>query len=350
MHLFSRSAVAAGVILTLSCHSAFADIDAENLIALQKEIAALRQENTLLRERARLQKENAVLRNRILPQREPTSRRAAESAEAAARHVAISSEQAYAAANRPVKAPPVVAAPVYNWTGFYFGGNVGLAAGTAYTDTAYADAALINIFGLGPFLHSNSLKLNGIIGGAQIGYNWQASPNWVLGVEADWQGSNEKNGESVSDTAVLAAATSTFATNYEEKISWFGTLRGRTGYAWDRLLIYGTGGLAYGRVSLSGTTTLTVVANPLCGGCVSGVATGAFETSSLKVGWAAGAGIESAITNNWSWRAEYLYMDLGSLDVLLPGVFPGSPNFETIAAHAHFTHNIARGGINYKFR
>jgi outer membrane immunogenic protein len=77
--------------------------------------------------------------------------------------------------------------------------------------------------------------------------------NWVAGLEADWQASGEKASRSFDPLLV----TSTAVTNYEAKISWFGTLRGRIGYVWDRWMLYATGGLAYGEVKLAGTTTVS---------------------------------------------------------------------------------------------
>jgi len=98
------------------------------------------------------------------------------------------------------------------------------------------------------FSHADTKSLDGVVGGGQVGYNWQASPSWVYGVEADWQAASQKASQSHSDPYVTLGA-STLSTTYEAKISWFGTVRGRVGYAWDRLLIYGTGGLCLWRAA-----------------------------------------------------------------------------------------------------
>jgi outer membrane immunogenic protein len=251
---------------------------------------------------------------------------------------------------KPVyRRPVVVAAPVYSWTGFYIGGNLGDSWGRSDSDTTLTGLGL----GRFAFAHSDPLKLHGVIGGAQIGYNWQASPNWVYGLEADWQASGENAGLSYSDSyagtggllGVVAAGTAN--TNYDAKISWFGTVRGRIGYALDRVLIYGTGGLAYGQVKLGGTMmdsgTTTVVAPPFTPIPFSGTAP--FGASRVNAGWTAGAGVEGALVGHWTWKAEYLYVDLGTLNLFAAGPFAT----ETISLHARFTDNIVRVGLNYKF-
>jgi outer membrane immunogenic protein len=229
------------------------------------------------------------------------------------------------------------AAPVaFNWTGFYVGGNVGYGWGTGKTDTTVTGFLAPG----GVIAHSDSLKLNGIVGGAQIGYNWQVLPNWVYGLEADWQASGEKASQSYSDAYANGLTAGTVATNFDAKISWFGTVRGRVGYAWDRLFFYGTGGLAYGQVKLAGTTmdSGVFIIFPYSG-------TAPFSASKVNVGWTLGAGIEGALVNKWTWKAEYLYVDLGSLDISAAGPFAG----ETITQHARFTSSIIRSGINYHF-
>jgi outer membrane immunogenic protein len=144
------------------------------------------------------------------------------------------------AADMPVKAPPkaVAPAPAYSWTGFYVGGNVGYSWGRPDGDTTLTGFGLLT---LGPvvvagpftFAHSDPLKFHGVVGGAQLGYNWQVSPNWVYGLEADWQASSETAGLNYADPysggigpfGIVGTAT----TSYEAKISWLGTVRGRLG-------------------------------------------------------------------------------------------------------------------------
>jgi outer membrane immunogenic protein len=123
-------------------------------------------------------------------------------------------------------------------------------------------------------------------------------------------------------------------------------VRGRLGYAWNDVLLYGTGGLAYGEVGLSGTSASTVTTS---GAGVGGppfttVTAKSFAASAVNLGWTAGAGIEGALANNWTWKAEYLHMDLGSVSVT--GI---AATGATFTASSKFTDDIVRVGLNYRF-
>jgi outer membrane immunogenic protein len=175
-------------------------------------------------------------------------------------------------------AAPPPPAPVYSWTGFYIGGNVGYSWGDAHTDITGSGSttAFLGFPNTPPggfpasfgFADSNTARLDGVIGGGQIGYNYQLNPKWVLGIEADIQGSGERGSNTFLDTfsTPLCGAlggtgilncfqngtlNGTAVTTYEAKIKWFGTVRGRVGYLIsDQVLFYGTGGLAYGGVDV----------------------------------------------------------------------------------------------------
>jgi outer membrane immunogenic protein len=248
-----------------------------------------------------------------------------------------------------VAAPPF--APAYNWSGFYIGGNIGHGWSTIDADAMFTGIGTPSKFGPFAFAHSDALKFRGTVGGVQIGINWQPSSHWVYGLEADWQASGEKGSfssiDSYDGTRLGFVASGTANTSYDARISWFGTVRGRIGYVWDRLLIYGTAGLAYGQVKLAGTMTdsgSTLVIAPPFTPVPFGATTG-FSASRVNTGWAAGGGVEGALVSNWSWKAEYLYLDLGSLDLFAPGPFVSS----TISAHARFIDNIVRVGVNHRF-
>jgi outer membrane immunogenic protein len=239
-------------------------------------------------------------------------------------------------------APP---APAFSWTGFYIGGNAGYGWGNAKEDVTYVQP----LFGATPpgFSQSESTKLNGIIGGAQIGYNWHAVPNWVFGIEADWQGAGQKGDDAFPTFhyTVFPFTSGTVDVATGAKISWFGTVRGRVGYAWDRWLVYATGGFAYGRVSASASTAETSIANAPGITFVS-VGTSASSDASTKAGWAVGGGIENALTDKWTWKIEYLYLSLGSLDLATSGpIYIG----ESTTVHANFVNHVVRFGLNYKF-
>jgi outer membrane immunogenic protein len=206
---------------------------------------------------------------------------------------------------RSVYREPAVVAPVFSWTGFYIGANLGYGWGSG-------DGTItVGGFGSGPISGDGS----GILGGGQIGYNWQAGP-WVFGVETDFQGSGSKG--SVTATAPGWAMVAT------QKTPWFGTIRGRLGYAFDRTLVYATGGGLYGNAELNGTTT----------------ASGSFSSSDTFWTWTVGGGIEHMFLPNWSAKIEYLYAGT-------PSSGPVPPLTTAITGSAHA--NIVRGGINYHF-
>jgi outer membrane immunogenic protein len=254
------------------------------------------------------------------------------------------------------KAP--AASPLYNWSGFYIGVNAGYGWGKANTDIASAAG---NPFGGGEdpfdplpaFAHSDSGRLNGPNGGGQIGYNWQFAPMGVFGIEADLQSTRQKHSNRFTDSFSvhndadnITFLDGTIATDYEAKISWFGTVRGRLGYASNGVLLYGTGGLAYGEVGLSGTSVSTVITTRNDGTSLPSTTVTAkgFAGSAVNLGWTAGAGIEGALANNWTWKAEYLHMDLGSLSVT-----GTAATGATFTASSKFTDDIVRLGLNYRF-
>jgi outer membrane immunogenic protein len=215
---------------------------------------------------------------------------------------ALAADQAVRVNRRPV----VVAAPIYSWTGFYVGGNVGGSWGNARTDMA--GSATTAVIGASPFpvafADSQTQRLNGVIGGGQVGYNYQFSPRWVLGFEADIQGSGERGSNTFADPfsgrlclnfiCSPARINGAVVTAYDAKIAWFGTIRGRLGFLiGDQVLLYGTGGLGYGRVALSGNTnvngTVEFGAQAIASFAVPG--TTAFSESKINTGFVAGGGI-----------------------------------------------------------
>jgi len=201
------------------------------------------------------------------------------------------------AADMPVKAPPpapVVAPPL--WTGFYAGLNLGYSWGKADS------SATLN----GAQIFSDSLDVNGVIGGGQLGYNWQTG-NVVLGIEADIQASGQKGDKSAAFSFLVPGiGTASETTSYENKLTYLGTVRGRLGYAFDSWLLYVTGGWAYGHETLDATAAVTLNA-------VTGTAAVSYSTN--RSGWTVGGGVEMALNRNWSWKAEYLYVDLGDWNI-----------------------------------
>jgi outer membrane immunogenic protein len=166
----------------------------------------------------------------------------------------------------------------YSWAGPYLGGNIGYAWGSV--DNAFA-------------------KPSGFVGGVQGGYNWQNGA-WVFGLEADIQASG---------------ADDTFAP-WKFSNPWFGTVRGRGGYALNNVLFYGTLGLSYGALRAE---------------------TFGLSESHTSIGWTAGVGAEFGFAPNWSAKIEYLYVDLSRSNFVVTG-----------ASHG-YSFGAVRAGVNYRF-
>lgn len=178
------------------------------------------------------------------------------------------------------RAPYTVNQPLnaYSWAGPYLGANLGYEWGS---------------------VSNNPAKPAGFVGGVQAGYNFQNGP-WVFGVEGDIQ---------------AAGADDTFAP-WKFSNPWFGTLRGRAGYAFSNILFYGTAGLAFGELRAQ---------------------TFGWTESHTTAGWTIGAGAEVGFAPNWSAKLEYLYIDLSSSQFAITGVSNG------------YSASVVRAGVNYHF-
>jgi outer membrane immunogenic protein len=218
------------------------------------------------------------------------------------------------------KAP--VAAQVYDWTGFYFGANAGVGLGRSLSQLTVPDGAIV-------IAERSRFGAAGAVGGGQIGYNWQFS-NVVLGVEADLQGSGIEDNHSCG-LFCMATSPGDFA-RFDQKLDWFGTVRGRVGLASGPVLGYVTGGFAYGGVKTSVNESL-----PGPGGLASA------SISDTRTGWTIGSGVEAALGGNWTGKLEYLYLDLGTQAGALPfTALPGQSISSDIREH------IFRAGVNYR--
>jgi len=182
--------------------------------------------------------------------------------------------------NYGARAPYTVNQPLnsYSWAGPYLGVNLGYAWGS---------------------VQNNPTKPSGFEGGVQAGYNWQSGPV-VFGVEGDLQ---------------ATGANETFAP-WKFSNPWFGTVRGRVGYAFSNIMFFGTGGLAFGE--LRGETF------------------GLSETHT-RAGWTVGAGTEFGLTQNWSAKIEYLYVDLANSNFVITGASNG------------YRFGVLRAGVDYRF-
>ncbi|WP_084805448.1 outer membrane protein [Bradyrhizobium sp. NAS80.1] len=190
------------------------------------------------------------------------------------------------------KAPPAVAV-AYDWTGFYIGGNVG---GIWQDNSGATNFIETRVGRLLTNPQNDSISNGAVFGGVHAGYNWQVT-QWVFGVEADWDWTGVKNSFCrQTDTFSLPCADNRdgFLT-YSEKTEWLASVRGRLGFAWDRVMVYATGGAAWGDVKTS------INANCLLLGCGNSFLqlNQTVSFSDTRTGWVAGAGIETMLTPNW---------------------------------------------------
>jgi len=218
------------------------------------------------------------------------------------------------------KAAPVSLPSAVNWTGVYLGLNGGFTFGASdWTDSVTGTS-------------SDNFSTLGFVFGGTVGANFQAG-SWVFGAEADGDWANSSG----FGTFTTTSTSSLCAGGCLTKNSWLATVRGRAGYAFDRFLAYGTVGAAFGNIQANFSN------NPV--------------TTSTKTGWAIGAGVEYALGFNWSAKAEYLFVDLGSgsctTDCALQnpgGLGPnplGPPTIPNVIVQ--FNESIIRAGLNYKF-
>jgi outer membrane immunogenic protein len=265
------------------------------------------------------------------------------------------------AADMAVKAIPAAPAAGSSWTGWYVGVNAGYSTQDDHVSLggdSLLTAPFLNdptrTFGPFPF----DTRTSGFLGGGQIGANYQVSPLWVLGVEADIMGGNVRgrysntNAVPVMDAGLpppAAPATFTSVNEYEKKLVYLGTVRGRVGWlATPGLLLYATGGLAYGEVDTSAVANIFVTNSQFGGGTRTSINTG--MNSETKFGWTAGFGGEWRFSGNWSLKGEYLYYDLGTTTVnanFQGNLFGGPPIFTSFSSRmdGHFV----RLGVNYSF-
>ena len=216
----------------------------------------------------------------------------------------------------PVYVPPP-AIPVFTWTGLYVGGQVGYEFGRS---NAFASNPVLG------GLASTSGNPNGVVGGAHVGYNYAmgavpvfggVGSSFVVGVEGDVDGSNYKTNYLLGG---IANAT-------RQDIQ--GSVRGRLGVAVDRALFYATGGVAFGDLGNTYVNTLNGLTD---------------SYSHTRVGYTVGGGVEYAITNNFSLRAEYRYTDFGHFSDVLANSTGGGA-----AVRHHETDNRVQAGFSYKF-
>ncbi|TVR08481.1 MAG: porin family protein [Salinarimonadaceae bacterium] len=234
---------------------------------------------------------------------------------------------------QPAPAPFVSAPPMFTWTGFYAGVN----AGWSQNRADIANRGFTGTGGAGAYPSFSTAKRHSFIGGFQAGYNQQFG-NFVAGVEADINWLGNRRGSGSAAIAGLPGAVTTVSAS--SRLDWLGTVRGRAGFAFDRVLIYGTAGFAFGapdnRLMISNAATMTHTGS----------------NNKTKVGWTVGGGLEYAVLDNVSLRGEYLYYDLGRSNVTANPTAAGTAaglGGASNTARFENTGHIARIGLNYRF-
>jgi outer membrane immunogenic protein len=231
----------------------------------------------------------------------------------------------------PYGGPIIV--PAYQWSGFYLGANAGGHFGNDKITTTmtpvlgFSPAEAVAIDSVSP----TTLKPAGFIGGLQGGYNWQFN-QILVGFEVD---ANWMSGTASRTLLNLPTAFPNESMFNQTNAIFLFTARPRVGWVWDRALLYVTGGYAMGNVKFNDFFTASTSIGPAPFGTV---------TTAHMSGWTAGLGFEYGLSEAWTVKAEYLYVDLGS--------FTNSTGFPTgdIITYTHkYTDNVVRAGLNYKF-
>ncbi len=246
--------------------------------------------------------------------------------------------QAAAAADLPMKAPVHAAPAAFSWTGCYIGAHGGYGWGRNRNDFGVAVMSgpteeLFNTTEFGPFDHNT----RGAVLGAQVGCNYQFQQNWVVGLEGEFAWSGIKG----SFTAPEDEGVGNFST-FESRNRWNGDLALRLGYAMDRNLFYGKVGAAWGDFRYTEThDDFPTVHAASCGG---GAKPCSVDVTNNRVGLLLGAGWEYAITNNWTAKIEYNYINYGSATIAYPSTTAAIQSFSV-----HDTVNVVKVGVNYLF-
>jgi outer membrane immunogenic protein len=280
--------------------------------------------------------------------------------------VALVGTQAFAA-DMAVKAPILspsapVYSPVFSWTGFYIGGNAGWKEGLFNeTVSTPAFASPYQPQGLkADSYYLGSTTANSFVGGVQLGYRFQTPSNWVFGVEGDFDGQNLRattvQGGPGTATITLTGQGSRsgyFGTlltgdSYSEQAQWQSSIRGTIGYAWNRFLVYATGGAAFTELTVNGNfpafVNLDRVSYPGSTG----------SDSKLLFGGTVGGGVSYALSNNWEVGAEYRYTSYQG-QTFSPGSIAGSCDrtgacvYVPVSKTLGFSTNEVLGKLSYRF-
>ena len=230
------------------------------------------------------------------------------------------------AADLPVSIPsakaPAAIAMVYDWTGFYVGVNAGIGIGRDYTKLSVPNL---------PSFEASYLNPLGAMGGGQIGYNWQVPTSLIgdilFGAEADIQGAGMSDNQTCLLSCTLPGAGG-LASQFNQRLDWFGTVRGRVGLVTGPVLSYLTAGWAYGNVKTTLSETIGTTA--------------AFSSNQNRGGWTWGSGVEASLGGDWTAKLEYLWLTLGDrTDSFTLNTLP-----QTMTGNIR--EQIFRVGLNYR--
>jgi outer membrane immunogenic protein len=245
------------------------------------------------------------------------------------------------AADMAVKAALPAPAPAYSWTGWHVGVTAGYGFGSADPSLAFNNAELTvvdSFFAPAP----STLHPHGFIGGGEIGYDYQ-SGNYLLGLETDLSYADVRGSGSATGPAYIGGLLNTAVTS---RLDWLGTVRGRLGVLpTSNLLLYGTGGFAYGGLKTT-TVGTNLAAAPPCNGVGLAVYCASGATTSVAVGWTVGGGLQYALAPQWLVKAEYLYVDLGKQSATYPDLDVAGG---LVTSTTTFRLNVVRGGLDYRF-
>lgn len=229
---------------------------------------------------------------------------------------------------RPVPPPAYLPPPLFSWTGLYVGGQIGYGWSTGS----------FNISGFGPGIPASinaaaDTNPAGVSGGGHAGYQYQFN-QLVLGVEGSIDGTSQSAAGATAFPFAFKGTTVAVHSAADAE----GTIRGKMGIALDRVLIYGTGGVAFGGWSASLSAAAPNLLPPLFASA---------STTAARPGWTAGGGLEYAITNDWWLFAEYRFADFGSLDNHVLAVSVPTGGF--LSEERRLQQNQVQAGFSYRF-
>jgi outer membrane immunogenic protein len=225
------------------------------------------------------------------------------------------------------RAPPpggLGPAPVFSWTGCYLGANAGLGAG----HTQFQDAGPDGFIDISDFNRSAHTDSSGGVFGGQLGCDWQATPNWVLGLQGTFNGT-DISGTNPDQFNALNAPT------LSSTLDWYATITGRLGWSLNNVLLYGKGGAAWAHEKLEVDST-------------NGSASFAGSTSITRLGWTVGTGVEWAFAPSWSAFAEADYFGFGDSTSTVFGFGPA--NLTAFPINTKLQFETFTVGVNYRFR